>query len=285
MRRACISTATSSTTPVVADEAERAIIRDHVRRIVDHMIEGGYTFCDIDGKTNAVGRLGAGETEWRPGLARETLVETALEILGYLRLAEMTDRRPEVPNRATASNCLKQNHYDRYASHPLATEPSERTQFDEELAGVALHLAAHRTAFPSNGAFTKMDSPSGGSTCVRKRGRCSISSGPRKRNHGSEASLLWTQCVEQFTRRTTRLGANGPSTARKRETCGWSMNLCSTMFELDRILPPSERATSRSDSNLYSAVRGEDGMSESSGVVWLLPYWMGRYYGFIDRPK
>jgi hypothetical protein len=55
--------------------------------------------------------------------------------------------------------------------------------------------------------------------------------------------------------------------------------------ELDRILPPSERATSRSDSNLYSAVRGEDGMSESSGVVWLLPYWMGRYYGFIDRPK
>jgi hypothetical protein len=55
--------------------------------------------------------------------------------------------------------------------------------------------------------------------------------------------------------------------------------------EVNRILPPSERATIRSDSNLYSAVRGEDGMSESSGVFWLLPYWMGRYYGFIDGPK
>jgi hypothetical protein len=54
--------------------------------------------------------------------------------------------------------------------------------------------------------------------------------------------------------------------------------------EVNRILPPSERATIRSDSNLYSAVRGEDGMSESSGVFWLLPYWMGRYYGYIDGP-
>ena len=55
--------------------------------------------------------------------------------------------------------------------------------------------------------------------------------------------------------------------------------------EVDRILPPSERATMRTDTNLYSAVRGEDGMSESSGVFWLLPYWMGRYYGLIGGPS
>ena len=52
-----------------------------------------------------------------------------------------------------------------------------------------------------------------------------------------------------------------------------------------RVLAPGERATMRSDSNVYSAVRGEDGMSESSGVFWLLPYWMARYYGYIGAPR
>ena len=55
-------------------------------------------------------------------------------------------------------------------------------------------------------------------------------------------------------------------------------------LETDRVLPPSERGTIRWDGNPWSAVHGEDGMSESSGVHWLLPYWMGRYYGFIGAP-
>jgi hypothetical protein len=34
--------------------------------------------------------------------------------------------------------------------------------------------------------------------------------------------------------------------------------------------------------NPYAYVLRGDGHSESSGTFWLLPYWMGRYYGLIE---
>jgi len=51
--------------------------------------------------------------------------------------------------------------------------------------------------------------------------------------------------------------------------------------ETSRLVPPSERGIMRWDKDPWQAVRGDGGISESSGDFWLLPYWMGRYYGFI----
>ena len=53
-------------------------------------------------------------------------------------------------------------------------------------------------------------------------------------------------------------------------------------LQTDRMLPPSERGVMRWDKNPWSAVQGDGGGTESSGVYWLLPYWMGRYCGFIE---
>ncbi len=46
-------------------------------------------------------------------------------------------------------------------------------------------------------------------------------------------------------------------------------------------LPPSERAFMRWNGNPYALAGGGDGRCEDDGAVWLLPYWMGRYHGFI----
>ena len=59
-------------------------------------------------------------------------------------------------------------------------------------------------------------------------------------------------------------------------------------LQLDRMLPPSERGVMRWDKNPWTTVAGDfsdaEGRLESSGVFWLLPYWMGRYAGFIEAP-
>jgi hypothetical protein len=52
-------------------------------------------------------------------------------------------------------------------------------------------------------------------------------------------------------------------------------------WQVDRLLPPSERALGKWDKNPYRAVDGSAGYSESTSVHWLLPYWMGRYYGIL----
>jgi hypothetical protein len=40
----------------------------------------------------------------------------------------------------------------------------------------------------------------------------------------------------------------------------------------------------RTDQNPWLAIQGAGGQSESDGVFYLLPYWMGRYHGYIAAP-
>ena len=54
------------------------------------------------------------------------------------------------------------------------------------------------------------------------------------------------------------------------------------LLQTNRLLPASERAVVRWDKNPWMAVQGEDGHCEWCPVFWLLPYWMGRYAGFIQ---
>jgi hypothetical protein len=56
-------------------------------------------------------------------------------------------------------------------------------------------------------------------------------------------------------------------------------------LQTSRLLPPSERAVIRWDKNPWEAVQGDGGKSEWAPTFWLLPYWMGRYYGYIQAPK
>lgn len=57
-------------------------------------------------------------------------------------------------------------------------------------------------------------------------------------------------------------------------------------LQIDRMLPASERGVMRWDKNPWAVISGDfsdaEGRLESCGVFWLLPYWMGRYCGFIQ---
>jgi hypothetical protein len=262
-----------------ADEAERELIRSHVRRIVDYIVDGGYTLRDIDGKPTKWGVWSPeklnGDPDWR---AERWL--NALEILSYLRTAEyMTG---DAKYRRAYLSLLDEHHYDAMARRPLGTEPSERTNFDEELLGLVLP-----------GALTEPD--------------------PARNKIYQQALTFWgervlPQNVPVFTfiwaslanpgdrRESLIADAVGALRDEPLDLVQWTVDNRGREdvrlvhwpmlddVQTDRALPPSERATIRSDSNVYSAVRGEDGMSESSGVFWLLPYWMGRYYGYLGAP-
>ncbi len=47
------------------------------------------------------------------------------------------------------------------------------------------------------------------------------------------------------------------------------------------VLPYDEREVMRWSENPYRLIQPGEGKSESAGTFWLLPYWMGRYYGII----
>jgi hypothetical protein len=51
----------------------------------------------------------------------------------------------------------------------------------------------------------------------------------------------------------------------------------------EKVLPPDERPIQRHNANMFTLDRGRNsGTSEySAGDIWLLPYWLGRYFGQI----
>jgi len=49
-----------------------------------------------------------------------------------------------------------------------------------------------------------------------------------------------------------------------------------------RVLPADERALMKWNVNPYALDTGQGGRSEEAGTFWLLPYWMGRHYGYIE---
>ena len=51
--------------------------------------------------------------------------------------------------------------------------------------------------------------------------------------------------------------------------------------QLMTILPGDERAWDRWNGNPYLPDDGGSGNHEDAGADYLLPYWMGRYHGFI----
>ena len=51
--------------------------------------------------------------------------------------------------------------------------------------------------------------------------------------------------------------------------------------ETTRLLPPDERHVQKWNSNSFELDGGRGGRGEDDGAAYLLPYWMGRYYGYI----
>jgi hypothetical protein len=49
------------------------------------------------------------------------------------------------------------------------------------------------------------------------------------------------------------------------------------------VIPPDERCTSKWNGNPFELDCNEGGRREDDGTFFLLPYWLGRYYGLIRR--
>jgi hypothetical protein len=55
---------------------------------------------------------------------------------------------------------------------------------------------------------------------------------------------------------------------------------------ISEVLAPDELPVTRHNANRFTLDGGGEGSEEmSAGDIWLLPYWMGRYFGLISEPQ
>jgi len=258
---------------LVADKKEKKRVRDHVCKIVDYMIDCGYVFNDIDG-THTQWAVWSPEklnhdADWSPERGINSV-----EILSYLKLAYHMSGKKRYQKEYL--KLLYEHGYAENVRTAKTFNPSWITHIDDELLALAYPcLLLH-----------EKDKE------LQKLYRESLDrwySGIEKDN-----SPYFNFTYGAFTgsdpnlKKSIEWLRNVPL-----DLVRWRIDNSKRMdikvvrspeFEsqqTDRMLAPSELALFRWDNNPWRIIQGDGGFTESDGVFWLLPYWMGRYLGYI----
>ena len=259
---------------LVADETEKRHVARHILNVVDYIIEGGYVLRGMDGTHTKWGVWAPEKLNHDPDWAPERGINS-VEILSFLKLAYHVsgDERYQKEYK----HLLDEHDYAANVKHAKTTNPTWRTHIDDELLALAYPCLMMHEDDPT---LRRLYRVSVDHWYAAVRADCSpffeyiygacVGQTPQLKvtvESLRDAPLdlvRWT--VDNSHREDIRIV----------RTPEWEH------VQTDRLVPPSERGVIRWDENPWRAVQGDGGRTESDGVWWLLPYWMGRYYGYIQ---
>jgi len=232
----------------VADEGEKELVRNHVKKIMDYIIGHDYMLADVDGKHTSWGVWSPDMLNRAPDWAPERGINS-LELLSYLKLVyHMTG---DDKYQKEYLRMINEEGYLENARRIITSNEAWNTYIDPEL-----HTWYQK--------FRKDESPFYNFMYTYLRGK----------NYDMDKSVFFLKDVS-LDLVDWRIDHS------KREDVKASRHPVLEAVQTDVLLPPSERATIRWDKNPWEIKGGNDQMERES-VFWLLPYWTGRYIGAIE---
>lgn len=262
---------------LAADDAHKTRVRHLVRRIMDYIIDGGYTLRDIDGQPTRWGVWSPQQLNHDPDWRVERPINS-FEILSYLLTVHHLTGEDRYLRACRA--LIEQHGYADNASRPKAYGLSERTHIDDELLALA-----------APGLFRHLSDPT-----LHARLMLGYAWAYQTVEHEQDPFFNFTYGLlgggdfhlaesVAFLRDTPLDLRQWTVDSSRREDLKLVRHPMPDSLQTDRLPPPSERGVMRWDKNPWEVTSGDfhdpEGRLESCGVFWLLPYWMGRYYGFI----
>lgn len=259
---------------LVADENERKSVRKHVTRVMDYIIDGGFTLIDIDGTHTRWAVWAPEKLNDDPDWAAERGINS-VEILSFLKTAYHITGNERYQHEYL--HLLHKHHYAENARNAKNFAIACRTHIDDELLALAYPallkyetdpelLKIYRESVERWYSGIKDDqSPYFNFLYASLTG-----SDPRL----AESVAFLRDCPVDVIRWTI--------------DNSWREDLRLVRapeiepLQTDRMLPADERGTARWDNNPWAAVQGDGAHSESTATFWLLPYWMARYQGLIQ---
>jgi hypothetical protein len=274
---------------LVADAAEKQKIAAVVRRATDHVIEHDFTLV---GHTGRKTRWGI----WRPELINyEPYYATmralnSLEVLTYLKVAEHVTGDPKY--RRVADE-LNQKHL--YLLNTLLIRRGERGQWqgidhsDDEMLFMMYYCHLMLEKDPDRRRIL-----------VQSIARSWEETVPDEQCARREHSPLYNFIYGATTRRPCDAGESRQTL----QDWPWDMvewrvrnshrhdvtvmkwtGKAVNPFQIDRVLPASERPLSRWNGNPFEPDGGGDGRTEDDGAAWTLAYWMGVYHAYLQKDE
>lgn len=259
-------------TDLLLDGELKKRIAETAARIMDHITDHGYYLIDVTGKPTTWGRWSQTYFQQEPSdsalnsMELLSLLKTAAHItgntryakeyrkvaldLGYAKLAtRYKELREEVNYSDEELAMLSFYNLLRYETDPELLDRYYRTALDgwwENMVREESPLWDFIYAVARPGAPVDMAS------AVRTLYRMPAD------------TIEWT--VTNSNRKDVSMDLEADRFQRRQATT---------------LLPPDERPVMKWNSNPFDIDGGSDGRGEDDGAAFLLPYWMGRYYGLL----
>jgi hypothetical protein len=257
---------------LVADESEKKIVRGHVAKIIDHLMDNDYCLTDKDGKATRWGVWSPNklnrDSEWSPDRSLNSM-----ELLSFIKLAyHMT--QDEKYQREYLRLIKAEGYLDNMSNIPHQ-DPAWFVYYDVILAAYQYPILLKCEKDPELLAFYRQH----------------IDRWMDKRKGDNNPLINFIYCFS-----TDKKVELDPSVALLRDTpldlIDWTIDHTKREdidivhhpvlddFQVSELQPATIRSTIRWDKNPWSVTTGNHHL-EREPVFWLLPYWMGRYLEMI----
>jgi hypothetical protein len=259
-------------TDLLPDRALKKHIAETAARIMDHIIDHGYYLIGVNGKPTTWGRWSQTYFQQEPGDS----ALNSMELLSFLKTAaHITGNIRYMKEYRKAAMDLG---YARLATRYKELR-EEINYSDEELAMLSFYsLFRHETdaalledyyRLALNGwwdniareenplwdciyAIAQPNAPVDMASAVRTLYRMPVDTIEWTVTNSNRKEVIMDGAVDRFQRR-----------------------------QAITLLPPDERPVMKWNANPFDIDGGSDGRGEDDGAAFLLPYWMGRYHGFL----
>lgn len=262
---------------LAADATDKARVREHVVQVADHLLQNGLVLRDLDGKPTRWGIWAPEYLNDDPNWEMERGINS-VEILSFLKLAHHLSG--EARFEQAYRRLIRDHHYDQNVRTAPNLNPAWRTYIDMELLAFAYPALLALEKDPSL-RRTFHESFERWHHAVQADGNpffeflYAAFRSPRRAQLGDALNFLRDTPLDLI---------RWDVDLTRREDLSWRRFPEVERLQTGRRLPVSEIGYSRTDQNPWLAVQGDGGRSESDGVFWLLPYWMGRHYGWVPGP-
>jgi len=258
---------------LAADADEKAMVRDHVKKIIDQLIVTKYNLTDIDGSPTHWAIWSPEQINHDPDWASERSINS-FELLTYLKFAaHLTgDEKYEKEYR----RLIDQEGYLDNVSHLNQKNPAWQIYFDRTLEGYLFPIIVKYETDPKLKAFYNQ---------LIDEWMAKQPSGENLINNlmyayatGKKVNI--PQTIE-FLKDTPLDLMDWPIDHTLREDVKVVRSPILEEVQISELPPASIRATVRWDKNPWGARQGDLTMVREP-VFWLWPYWMARYQNIIQ---
>ncbi|MCA1901828.1 MAG: hypothetical protein LDL53_06370 [Candidatus Hydrogenedens sp.] len=256
-----------------ADEENKQLLQQLVKRVMDKIISDGYVLKDIDGHHTRWGVWAPERLKHDPDWTNERGIN-ALEILSYLKASYHITGDEKYQNEY--ERLLTNEGYAQIVRRAKNYGHSSITHIDDELLAFT---------YPALFRYEKDEQ-------LLNIYRESIQHWYRgiENEQCPLYNFIYAWCMgsdphleeSTYTLRDIPFDLiNWTVDNRFREDIKLVREPILEDVQTSRLLPPSETAVIRWDKNRWEAVQGDGGSTEWAPTFYLFPYWLGRYLGVI----